>query len=758
MTLAVSSLVYSSIFVKTRCSTFFFPIVVPGEGPRGGLYSHIDSHTLFISHLTFVSSTSLMNLLALLLSLTWVVALGERSQPADGDDFHMPEPLTEKGFGREMQSGLHLVEFYSPYCPHCVQFAPTWEEAWRQFHPQGEKLNITFSQVNCIKDGDLCNAEQILAYPAIRLYGPQGFIKNYPDDFAKTEEDLIRFARQEALDPINMEAVDTKISSELLEGQKFNELLAGKGEGPFLVSFWPGKGSNDPLDDKMYDFCEQCQSFQKTWPLVSRRMLMQGVLTGHVNCETSPNLCKELKFESLVNPEYGKEIFPRIALVLPGNGVNNFFIYDNVFTSSVAPYEDFVSRIMFNTEAPEISLEEILEFVHKDFQFPENVDALPPAQSMHVVFSYDPENVVPEDLHVLEHLVYPLSKIPNAYLHRSRDGVPVAAKATLNYMYEKINYNKSEPEKFPKTEFLELNLVPQSPTFYIFKEGDWTPHLYVGDSTTETRDVKGLGEWFDRSALPVISEVTTTNFENLLNFERLTTDAIVIQIVDLKDISSIQKSNEDLANFLIAGYDYEDVRMQNVVKVRNGERTEKNERVKLLKAKKASSNAIGKAYHQEIAFLDYDKVILGYIDISRNTNILKDLGFTGGRGNYEIGDVLVVDPLKGVFYENDIFDNKLSTASVYALRETLVKIVLPQLSRFQEELKGHKLTYYPKSSISFFEPLVAYHVWRYFFIVGLIVLVCKVPSIYKMFKVNKKYKAKRNTTGLLGKSSKRSKD
>ncbi|SJM86350.1 related to ER-retained PMA1-suppressing protein 1 [Zygosaccharomyces bailii] len=696
-----------------------------------------------------------MKLLMLLSSLLWALALGEQ---AEVDDFQLREPLTEQEFQKEMQSGLHIVEFFSPYCPHCLEFAPHWEKAWKKFHPQGEKLNMSFVQVNCVKDGDLCAAEQILAYPAIRLYGPQGFIKNYPDDFAKTEEDLIRFARQEAMDPINMEAVDIKISSELLTSQRFNELVAGKGAEPYLVSFWPTKGSDNPLDDKMYDFCEDCQSFQKTWPLLSRKMLSLGVSTGHINCETSPNICKGLGFGRLVHPDYEEGLYPRVALVLPGTGVNNLFIYENGFTSSVPPYEDFVSRTIFNSEAPEISLEEIVALVHKDFKFPEEVDTPPPAQNLHVVFSYDPENVVPEDLHVLEHLVYPLSKIPNAYLHKSSDGVPVAAKATLNYMYEKINYNRSESEKLPKTEFLELNLFPQSPTFYIFKEGDWVPHLYRGDSATETRDVEGLGEWFNQSILPVITEVTANNFEQLLNFERLTTDAIVIQLVDLKDIQSIQESNENLNNFLIAAYDYEDVRMQNVVKVRTGERTAKNKKVKLLKAQKASSNAIGKAYHQEIAFLDYDKVILGYIDISKNNDLLKELGFTGGRDAYKSGDVLVVDPLEGVFYDKDVLGNELNTNSIYALRETLVKIVLPQLSRFHEKLESQKLKYIPKGGFSIFDPLIEYRVWRYFCVVGLIVLVCKVPSFYRKFKIGKNYKAKRNTTGLLGQTSKRSKD
>lgn len=677
----------------------------------------------------------------------------------DDDEFQSRLPLGEKEFKEELKSGLHLVEFFSPYCPHCLEFAPIWHETWRKFHKEGERLNISFVQVNCIKDGDLCSEEGIVAWPAIKLYGPQGFIKNYPDKYERTEKDLITFAREESLDSINMEIIDPDISSKNLNAQDFNELLAGKGPKPCFVSFWPSNDHEDPLaESKNYDLCPACQSFQKVWTQITKKLLVHGVDTGHINCKTLSNLCYEMGFNKLVNGAHMEENYPHVALVLPGNGVNNLFVFENGFFSSVWPYEDFVARAILNSKAPEISSEKILQLVHQMFQFPENSDDPFPSQGLHVVFSYDSDNAVPEDFHVLEHLVNHLAKIPNAYLHKSKDDISMAARLSLDYMYEKINYNGSESIKSPKTEYLELNLVPRSPTFYIFKEGDWVPHLYIGDSTTETRNVEALAKWFNESSLPVVSEVTSYNFNRLLSFRPSEYDAVVIQLVNLIDSESIRLSNEQLKNFITAAYDYEDVRMQNVVNVRARKRFDKNTRVKGLKAAKASSGKIGKAYREEIKLEDNNKVILGYVDISKGIDVLEGLGFQKGRNDYRSGDVLVVDSRSSSFIENDVFGNRLTTDSMYSIRETLIKLLLPELSQFRESLQSEELFFDYSRKPDIFGIVKRHRVLYYFFVLGTLMLIIKMLSLYKSAKARKRYNAKKNAVGILGQQSKKSKD
>ncbi|CAH0473338.1 unnamed protein product [Peronospora belbahrii] len=60
-----------------------------------------------------------------------------------------------------------LVDFYLPWCPHCRQFAPEWEEAAKVY----ERVdNVEFGAVDCTKETKICNREGILSYPGVKMY------------------------------------------------------------------------------------------------------------------------------------------------------------------------------------------------------------------------------------------------------------------------------------------------------------------------------------------------------------------------------------------------------------------------------------------------------------------------------------------------------------------------------------------------------------------------------------------------------------
>lgn len=45
--------------------------------------------------------------------------------------------------------GPRLVEHFSPYCPHCRAFAPTWDTLVDDYDGSG----VNLAQVNCLVDG-----------------------------------------------------------------------------------------------------------------------------------------------------------------------------------------------------------------------------------------------------------------------------------------------------------------------------------------------------------------------------------------------------------------------------------------------------------------------------------------------------------------------------------------------------------------------------------------------------------------------------
>ncbi|WFC98669.1 protein disulfide-isomerase [Malassezia yamatoensis] len=88
-------------------------------------------------------------------------------------DSRFPEGRTLTGSNfSSIQHGAWLVEYYSPKCPHCQQFAPIWA----QLGEAKDALRLdpiapmTLARVNCLISMDLCVQEQIAAYPQITLY------------------------------------------------------------------------------------------------------------------------------------------------------------------------------------------------------------------------------------------------------------------------------------------------------------------------------------------------------------------------------------------------------------------------------------------------------------------------------------------------------------------------------------------------------------------------------------------------------------
>lgn len=82
-----------------------------------------------------------------------------------------------------------LVEHFSPYCPHCRNFEPTWRRLTEDFKTAEVTSHFYMAQVNCITQGgeylrgkpgrcgvlmpmlrvDLCQANGIKFYPQIKL-------------------------------------------------------------------------------------------------------------------------------------------------------------------------------------------------------------------------------------------------------------------------------------------------------------------------------------------------------------------------------------------------------------------------------------------------------------------------------------------------------------------------------------------------------------------------------------------------------------
>ncbi|KIY49249.1 disulfide isomerase [Fistulina hepatica ATCC 64428] len=61
---------------------------------------------------------------------------------------------------------LMLVEFFAPWCGHCKNLAPHYEEAATALREH----NIKLAKVDCVDQADLCSAQDVGGYPTLKVF------------------------------------------------------------------------------------------------------------------------------------------------------------------------------------------------------------------------------------------------------------------------------------------------------------------------------------------------------------------------------------------------------------------------------------------------------------------------------------------------------------------------------------------------------------------------------------------------------------
>ena len=80
--------------------------------------------------------------------------------------------LTSKSFGSMVDFGkgqVWLIEFYTPSCSHCVNFAPVYENIARTLHSSKTEGNIHVARVNCSEEKALMTRFGVRAFPSFFL-------------------------------------------------------------------------------------------------------------------------------------------------------------------------------------------------------------------------------------------------------------------------------------------------------------------------------------------------------------------------------------------------------------------------------------------------------------------------------------------------------------------------------------------------------------------------------------------------------------
>jgi len=109
-------------------------------------------------------------------------------------DFQVKEPqeslltLGESSFDTVVAQGLTFVKFFAPWCGHCRNMAPTWEELANKYSSQD---GVQIAKVDCTEERSLCSRHSVSGYPTLLLFRAGVQIAEFEE--ARSIESMVAF-------------------------------------------------------------------------------------------------------------------------------------------------------------------------------------------------------------------------------------------------------------------------------------------------------------------------------------------------------------------------------------------------------------------------------------------------------------------------------------------------------------------------------------------------------------------------------------
>jgi len=108
------------------------------------------------------------------------------TQPAaDAAPSHEVVVLTDVDFKEKTASGVWIVEFYAPWCGHCKQLAPKWD----QLATKADTFHV--GKVDCTVNKGVCGKFNIRGYPTIKVLADN---QQYDYNGPRNVDDFVAFA------------------------------------------------------------------------------------------------------------------------------------------------------------------------------------------------------------------------------------------------------------------------------------------------------------------------------------------------------------------------------------------------------------------------------------------------------------------------------------------------------------------------------------------------------------------------------------
>ncbi|OAA81480.1 Thioredoxin-like fold protein [Akanthomyces lecanii RCEF 1005] len=470
-----------------------------------------------------------------------------------------------------------VVKHYSPYCHHCISFAPVYQTLYEFYHtmkpgPKGdeagtvaERHSLQFATLNCVAHSDFCVEHEVNAWPQTVLFKDGQKVKSLTGQrtIAEMSEVIEKVLEEdkpgsrpadlalpepgatEAPKPVKKTSVVAKTSKKIPD----NYNLDGVSVSLTAESFQKHVTlTHDPWFIKFYaPWCSHCQALKPTWEQLAKSM--RGKLNiGEVDCVKEKRLCKDVHVKG----------FPTILFFKGGERVE----YNGLRgIGDFTKYAD--SAIDLASGVPDVDA--------KGFE------ELEKTEEVIFVYFYD-HAAVSEDFAALERV--PLSLIGHAKLVKTND-----------------------PELYKRFK------ITTWPRLIVSREG--RPTYYTPFTPNEMRDVRRILDWMKSVWLPLVPELTATNARQIMENK-----LVVLGILERKegDQETIQGSLREMKSAAnewmdrqIQEFQLERKKLRDAKQMRIEEAEDRNDERALRSAKSIRIN-MDNSNRKEVAFAWVDGI------------------------------------------------------------------------------------------------------------------------------------------------------
>nr|AAC37215.1 disulfide-like protein [Acanthamoeba castellanii]prf//2024291A protein disulfide isomerase-like protein [Acanthamoeba castellanii] len=193
--------------------------------------------------------------------------------------------LDDDNFDEHTASGDWFLEFYAPWCGHCKNLAPVWED----LATQGKAKGLRVGKVDCTQNKEIGSRFGVKGYPTIKLLKDNQL---YAYKGARKVDDFLQFAESgyKAVDPVPVPAPAVVVEeAEDVEGQT----AGGAGEVQILTAenFTLATNGGKWFVKFYAPWCGHCKNLAPTWEKAASE-LKGKVNIAKVDCTTDGFMCQ----------------------------------------------------------------------------------------------------------------------------------------------------------------------------------------------------------------------------------------------------------------------------------------------------------------------------------------------------------------------------------------------------------------------------------------------------------------------------------